>query len=535
MPQDSHSATLPEPGLASSSRPDAMVGRVLKGQYRIEAQLGQGAMGVVYRGTQLALGKTVAIKMIRADILVTKESHDRFQREAQVLSKLLHPGIAQVLDFGIEEGTPFLVMEFVDGKELTDVMKLEGPMAPSRAIAIIRQLAAALEEAHRNGIVHRDIKPHNIRLQRYSPTGQIYLKVLDFGIAKQLGDETGTSLTATGAVIGTPAYMAPEQAGGSKVDARADQYAVGIVLYELLTGTVPFTSETVTGVLVSHLTKPPPPLPKDVPEPLQRIVMRLLEKEPSGRYSDIASVEKALADCEGYCRDARPLARGSIRPIVAGSSVAVGGNKSIGVVLGAALLAVVMASGVLLAVGKFKGRGGPATGDSKQPTSVGAGAETPSQKSAASPENVAAMVPSAATADTSATKPIPSAPSSDQGTAAKKPQSEPVTAKPATDKNPSGGAATGSKPHAGSATEPPAVKEQLDRAEKLLQEGDYLRAIELARQTTFTAPTARAFRQLTYAHCKMGNFAAKATFFRVAFADRKKLIAVCQENGVLLR
>ena len=141
MPADSQSATLPEPGLAGSSRPDAMVGRVLKEKYRVEAQLGQGAMGVVYRGTQLGLGKTVAIKMIRADILVTKDSHDRFSREAQVLSKLLHPGIAQVLDFGIEDGTPFLVMEFVDGKELTEVMQLEGPMAPIRAIAIVRQLA----------------------------------------------------------------------------------------------------------------------------------------------------------------------------------------------------------------------------------------------------------------------------------------------------------------------------------------------------------------------------------------------------------
>ena len=221
MPADSQRETLQEPGLASPSQPESMVGRVFKGLYRIEALLGKGAMGIVFRGTQLGLGKTVAIKMIRADILVNRDSHDRFQREAQVLSKLLHPGIAQVLDFGIEDGTPFLVMEFVDGKELTEVMTLEGPMAPSRAIAIVRQLAAALEEAHRLGIVHRDIKPHNIRLQRYSPTGQIYLKVLDFGIAKQLGDESGTSLTQTGAVIGTPAYMAPEQAGGSKVDARA--------------------------------------------------------------------------------------------------------------------------------------------------------------------------------------------------------------------------------------------------------------------------------------------------------------------------
>lgn len=539
MPADSHSETLPEPGLASSSRPDAMVGRTLKGQYRIEAQLGQGAMGVVYRGTQLALGKTVAIKMIRADILVTKDSHDRFQREAQVLSKLLHPGIAQVLDFGIEEGTPFLVMEFVDGKELTDVMKLEGPMAPIRAIAIIRQLAAALEEAHRNGIVHRDIKPHNIRLQRYSPTGQIYLKVLDFGIAKQLGDETGTSLTATGAVIGTPAYMAPEQAGGSKVDARADQYAVGIVLYELLTGTVPFTSETVTGVLVSHLTKPPPPLPREVPEPLQRIVMRLLEKEPAGRYADISSVEKALADCEGYCRDARPLARGTIRPVVAGGVVAGGSKKALGVALGAALLAAVVISGVLLGAAKLKGRQHDAPkGDSSSTLSAGSPSAKPQPEQAAPTEKVPPSVPNAASSDVAQAKPTQAESRGDQGSAAKKPENEPVTAKSATEKSVAAGAPTGTKAHAaGSAAsaEPPAVKEQLDRAEKLLQDGDYMRAIELARQTTFTAPTPRAFRQLTYAHCKMGNFAAKATFFRVAPADRKKLISVCQENGVLLR
>jgi serine/threonine protein kinase len=156
MPADSQRETLQEPGLASPSQPESMVGRVFKGLYRIESLLGKGAMGIVFRGTQLGLGKTVAIKMIRADILVNRDSHDRFQREAQVLSKLLHPGIAQVLDFGIEDGTPFLVMEFVDGKELTEVMTLEGPMAPSRAIAIVRQLAAALEEAHRLGIVHRE-------------------------------------------------------------------------------------------------------------------------------------------------------------------------------------------------------------------------------------------------------------------------------------------------------------------------------------------------------------------------------------------
>jgi len=500
-----------------------MIGRTLKGQYRLESLLGQGAMGVVFRGTQLGLGKTVAVKMIRADILVTKDSHDRFQREAQVLSKLLHPGIAQVLDFGIEDGTPFLVMEFVDGKELTEVMALEGPMPPTRAIAIVRQLAAALEEAHRNGVVHRDIKPPNIRLQRYSPTGPIYLKVLDFGIAKQLGDETGTALTQTGAVIGTPAYMAPEQAGGSKIDARADQYAVGIVLYELLTGTVPFKSETVTGVLVSHLTKPPPPLPREVPEPLQRIVMKLLEKEPAQRYPDVAALERALADCEGSCRDVRPLAKGAVNPTLAGGVVTGVKSRSLFAVLGVTILAAVAMSGLVLRSAKPKVRHDALStaAVTASATSGASGTADPAAKPSPAPTSAAANPTEAREAATATAAPI-----------AKDAAPTPV-AKPAV----ATGGGTGSKPHAGTATavsEAPAIKEQLDRVEKLLRDGDYPKAIELANQTTFTQPTVRAYRQMTFAHCKMGNFAAQGTFHRVAAADRKKLVALCQENGVSL-
>ena len=527
MPVDSQRETLPEPGVRSGSQPGSMVGKVLKGQYRIEAQLGQGAMGIVFRGVQIGLGKTVAIKMIRSDILVTKDSHDRFQREAQVLSKLLHPGIAQVLDFGIDEGTPFLVMEFVDGKELTDVMTLEGPMAPARAIAIVRQLAAALEEAHRNGIVHRDIKPQNIRLQRYSPTGQIYLKVLDFGIAKQLGDENGQSLTATGAVIGTPAYMAPEQAGGSKVDARADQYAVGVVLYELLTGTVPFVSDTVTGVLVSHLTKPPPPLPREVPEPLQRIVMRLLEKEPTQRYPDIGSLERALADCEGYCRDARALSKGTVRPTMAGDLTVAMQKRSIVPVIAVTMLAAVVAVSAAVVVStKLRAHSGPKVMDSPKLVATAMGPE-PARPSV--PDAAATGAP-----DSAAAKPAtPTATASDHPTTPS--VGATATAKPSASDKPS----TGSSPrHTASvatpASEPPAIKEQLDRVEKLLRDGDFPKAIELANQTTFTQPTARAYRQMTFAHCKMGSFSAQGTFHRVAAPDRKKLVSVCKENGVPL-
>ena len=297
----------------------ALFGRVLKGQYVIGGVLGQGAMGLVFRGTQRGLEKVVAIKVMHLDGMHTREWRDRFEREAPAVSKIPHPGITQVLDFGIEGNMPFLVMEFVDGKELTDVLAQEGPMPPARALLIIRQLASALEEAHRNGIVHRDIKPQNLRLMRYTPGGQVFLKVLDFGIAKQLGDAPDKGhLTATGAVMGTPMYMAPEQAGGHKVDFRADQYAVGIVLYELLTGTVPFTGETLTGVLVSHLTKPPPPLPRQVPEPLQKVVMRLLAKSPAERFADMAELDRALAACEPACRDVPPLQLGRVQPHVAG-------------------------------------------------------------------------------------------------------------------------------------------------------------------------------------------------------------------------
>jgi serine/threonine protein kinase len=206
MQPDPHAATLAEPSTKPQSPTKAaasLVGRVLKGSYRVDSVLGQGAMGTVCRGTQLGIDKTVAIKVIRADGFSSDAAHDRFQREATLVSKLLHPGIAQVLDFGFEDDMPFLVMEFVEGKELTQVLAEEGPMPPARALAIVRQLASALGEAHGRGVVHRDIKPQNLRLMRYTPGGQIFLKVLDFGIAKQLDEGDKQHLTATGAVIGT--------------------------------------------------------------------------------------------------------------------------------------------------------------------------------------------------------------------------------------------------------------------------------------------------------------------------------------------
>ncbi|MFO0573298.1 MAG: protein kinase [Polyangia bacterium] len=550
MQPDPHAATLTEPGTQPQSKTGAsMLGRILKGSYRIDGVLGQGAMGTVYRGTQLGIDKTVAIKVIRADGFSSDAAHDRFQREATLVSKLLHPGIAQVLDFGFEDDMPFLVMEFVEGKELTEVLAAEGPMPPARALAIVRQLASALGEAHAHGVVHRDIKPQNLRLMRYVPGGQIFLKVLDFGIAKQLDEAEQQKLTATGAVIGTPMYMAPEQAGSSRVDARADQYAVGIVLYELLTGTVPFTGETLTGVLVSHLTRTPPPLPRQVPEPLQKLVMRLLSKRPDDRFPDMAALDQALGACEPACRDVPPLGAGKVQPHRAGGiapptrpwpTLLIGG--------GAITFAVVVLGAVLLLGSRLRGQDGardPAHAQAERPT---AGALATGSTAAEATPSAAGTSPAAATGSRAAPVPPPATASTANAPGNLAAANAATASKPAGEVTP---AVTATRPAAGTpskptpsspssrpagtpapAVEPPAVKDKLDDAEAALKRGDLQDVVRLVRQANATAPSSRGFRLLTEAHCRQGSFDAKAPFFRVARADRARLIALCRQHDV---
>jgi serine/threonine-protein kinase len=537
MEQEALAPTLPEQGLdgkggqgrSSSEFGDraktlikSLVGRVLKGQYRMDAVLGQGAMGLVFRGTQTALSKAVAIKMMRPDAFHTNESRDRFAREATVVSKLLHPSITQVLDFGIEDDMPFLVMEFVDGKELTDVLAAEGPMPPTRALAIIRQLASALEEAHRQGVVHRDIKPQNLRLMRYTPGGQVFLKVLDFGIAKQMDDggEKG-KLTATGAVMGTPMYMAPEQAGGHKVDARADQYSLGIVLYELLTGTVPFTGETLAGVLVSHLTQPPPPLPRQVPEPLQKVVMRLLAKNPNERFADMAELDKALAACEPACRDVAALPAGRVHAFVAGGALpdspAPSSNRPLvlgGAVAGAAVL-------LLIGAAVF----GPRLRAHRNPPPV----TTPSVDKLATP--MVAEAPVANPPPARPTAELPSAPVPPAPTP-KPPEVAEPTGKPAPHSGRSPAKSTSASESGGHYdAESQAAKEKLDQAKSLLDSGDGSGAMEWALRTQSDGRYARAYRILTMASCQSANIGKAKTFFHnVAPADRKAVIKYCREH-----
>ena len=297
----------------------SMIGRTLDGQYRLDGILGEGAMGVVFRGTNLAVDKAVAIKMMRKETFAEPDAVERFKREAKVWSQLNHPSIAQVFDFGLQGDMPYLVMELVDGDDLSDVLDREGPLAPLRAIAVMRQLAAALEEAHRLGVVHRDIKPQNMMLLRYKPGGRLVLKVLDFGMAKQVGNKS-MSLTAPGILVGTPKYVAPEQVTEKpKIDGRTDLYAAGVLFYELLTGQPPFVG-TPHDVLFAHLGRQPEPLPESIPACVQEVVMKLLRKKPDERYQSAVDLEHALEACEDTMRG--PSISSASNPVLTTSTIA---------------------------------------------------------------------------------------------------------------------------------------------------------------------------------------------------------------------
>jgi len=278
-------------------------------------------MGVVFRGVNLSMDKAVAIKMMRKETFDTPDAVERFKREARVWSQLNHPAITQVFDFGIQDGMLFLVMELVDGLDLSDVLKQEGALKPLRAITLMRQLAAALEEAHRLGVVHRDIKPQNMKLLRYQPGGRIVLKVLDFGMAKQFGSKA-QSLTAPGILVGTPKYVAPEQVTENpKIDGRTDLYAAGVLFYELLTGAAPFLG-TPHEVLMAHISSEPKQLPESIAPCVQEVVMRLLRKRPEDRYENAAALDRALEECEEQLRAGGMMSGVGFAPV--GSTVSGG-------------------------------------------------------------------------------------------------------------------------------------------------------------------------------------------------------------------
>ena len=281
--------TLPEEETAL--RGNTLVGRTLDGRYRVESVLGEGGMGVVYLVTHAALGKRMALKVLHGDGARDETTVARFVQEAQASSAIGHPNIVDVIDFGrLADGAAYFVMELLEGESLTDRVK-RGAIPLEQTISIAEQIASALAAAHARGIVHRDLKPDNVQLVRRG--AEEVVKVLDFGIAKVGG--ASSKLTKTGMIFGTPHYMSPEQAAGQSVDARADVYALGVILFEMATGTVPFDGDTFMGILSKHMFEPPP-RPTNVlasTHPLEPVILRALAKKPEDRYP---SMDALLAD-----------------------------------------------------------------------------------------------------------------------------------------------------------------------------------------------------------------------------------------------
>ena len=285
----------PADGVALERTDDSLLGQTLAGKYRIEERLSGGGMGTVYRGTHVLMDKTVAIKVLRPSLAADEKIVARFSREARAASKISHPHAISVTDFGeAENGVVFLVMEYLNGQTLKDIIRSEGPMSLPRAVEILRQVGGALDAAHAEGVVHRDLKSDNIML--LSSSGTDYSKVLDFGIAKIIEPE-GTydpGLTAPELVIGTPQYMSPEQCSQSPdIDARSDIYSLGVILYEMLVGHVPFTGASPTAIMLKHLQEPAPSVlteRDDVPESVGRVVARAMEKRPEDRYNTVGEL-----------------------------------------------------------------------------------------------------------------------------------------------------------------------------------------------------------------------------------------------------
>jgi serine/threonine-protein kinase len=279
---------------------DPIVGTVMAGKYRIDGVIGRGGMGAVYRATHVMLNKTVAIKTIKPDLIESTEMAQRFQREARAATSLEHPNIVTVYDLGqAEDGALYIAMEFVNGVNLKDVIRGSGPMPAARIARLLTQVSSALARAHRSHVVHRDLKPQNLMLA-IDANGEERIKLLDFGIAKSLEEGTTLQLTSAGYSLGTPHYMAPEQAMGQEVDGRADIYALGVILYEMLVGDVPFNAASAPAILVMHLNDAPEPPSRRRPDlsitpALEAVALRCLEKDPAQRFQTAEEFSEALA------------------------------------------------------------------------------------------------------------------------------------------------------------------------------------------------------------------------------------------------
>jgi len=301
---------------------DPLIGAVVGERYRIVSRIGVGGMGAVYRAEHTMMRRDLAIKVLLSELGGREEFARRFEREAESASRLAHPNIITVTDFGrTPDGALFLAMEFLAGDSLTSLID-QGPLPRERALAIVRQILRALDHAHAAGVVHRDLKPDNIMLVERDGQRDV-VKILDFGIAKVTEPASGQEvLTQAGVIFGTPEYLSPEQAVGEAVDGRADLYAAGVILYEMLAGRRPFESEDKVKIISMHLSHAPPRIREanptvDVPFALEQVVLQAMEKHRENRFASATAFLQALEDSEAVVDPALPLEIDATSPHIA--------------------------------------------------------------------------------------------------------------------------------------------------------------------------------------------------------------------------
>jgi len=273
-------------------------GTVLDGKYRVDAQVGAGGMGAVYLATHTTIGRRVAIKTLHAELTSDEQVVARFHREAQLAGSIGHDNICEVTDIGtLENGSPYLVMPMLNGTPLADLLEQGELLSMDRVVDMIGQTLSALEAAHGAGIVHRDLKPDNIFITRMGDRAD-FVKLLDFGISKIMEQDEVTALTMTGTVLGTPFYMAPEQAKGAKdLDHRVDIYAMGVILYEALTGARPFTGESYNEIMFKIIAEPfalPSTLNPSISPAIEQVICRAMARDPALRYGSASEMKAAL-------------------------------------------------------------------------------------------------------------------------------------------------------------------------------------------------------------------------------------------------